>query len=119
VKDKQDAFGHEMYDCFMDEKQRNRIIEIVERDDGYIVAESQSARYLSAYKIDLKCMQDKNYRKLGGTLQNTLDTIKRAHEIGLWVEIVTLAIPGFNDSNEELWEAARSSVASQRISPGM
>ena len=52
-------------------------------------------------------MQDKNYRKLGGTLQNTLDTIKRAHEMGLWVEIVTLTIPGFNDLSEELWDAAR------------
>ena len=39
-------------------------------------------------------MQDKNYRTLGGTLQNTLDGIKRAHEMGLWVEIVTLIIPG-------------------------
>jgi pyruvate formate lyase activating enzyme len=65
------------------------------------------APYLSAYKIDLKCMSDKNYRSLGGVLQNTLDGIKRAHELGLWVEIVTLTIPGFNDSNEELWDAAR------------
>jgi len=63
--------------------------------------------YLSAYKIDLKCMQDKNYRKLGGVLQNTLDGIQRAHEMGLWVEVVTLVVPGFNDSNEELWDAAR------------
>jgi pyruvate formate lyase activating enzyme len=63
--------------------------------------------YISAYKVDLKCMQDKNYRKLGGVLQNTLDGIKRAYELGLWVEIVTLTIPGFNDSNEELWDAAR------------
>ncbi len=63
--------------------------------------------YLSAYKVDLKCMNDKNYRKLGGTLQNTLDGIRRARELGLWVEVVTLVIPGFNDSNEELWEAAR------------
>jgi pyruvate formate lyase activating enzyme len=65
------------------------------------------APYLSAYKVDLKCMQDKSYRKLGGVLQNTLDGIKRAHEMGLWVEIVTLTIPGFNDSNEELSDAAR------------
>ncbi len=65
------------------------------------------APYLDAYKIDLKCMSDKNYRKLGGILQNTLDGIKRAREAGLWVEVVTLVIPGFNDSNEELWEAAR------------
>jgi pyruvate formate lyase activating enzyme len=63
--------------------------------------------YISAYKVDLKCMQDKNYRKLGGVLQHTLDGIQRAHEMGLWVEIVTLTIPGFNDSNEELWDAAR------------
>ena len=63
--------------------------------------------YLSAYKVDLKCMQERSYHKLGGVLQNTLDGIKRAHELGLWVEVVTLTIPGFNDSNEELWDAAR------------
>ncbi|MDP3244720.1 MAG: AmmeMemoRadiSam system radical SAM enzyme, partial [bacterium] len=63
--------------------------------------------YLDAYKVDLKSMNDKNYRKLGGVLQNTLDGIQRAREMGLWVEVVTLVIPGFNDSNEELWEAAR------------
>ncbi len=63
--------------------------------------------YLDAYKIDLKSMSDKNYRTLGGTLQNTLDGIKRAHDLGLWVEGVTLVIPDFNDSNDELWDAAR------------
>jgi pyruvate formate lyase activating enzyme len=63
--------------------------------------------YLSAYKVDLKGMQEKNYRRLGGVLQNTLDGIKRAKEMGLWVEVVTLTIPGFNDSSEELWDAAR------------
>ncbi len=63
--------------------------------------------YLSAYKVDLKSMQDKNYRKLGGVLQHVLDAIQSAHDLGLWVEVVTLVIPGFNDSNEELWEAAK------------
>ncbi|MEW5938316.1 MAG: radical SAM protein [Chloroflexota bacterium] len=63
--------------------------------------------YLDAYKVDLKSMNDKNYRKLGGVLQNTLDGIKRARDMGLWVEVVTLVVPGFNDSNEELWDAAR------------
>ena len=63
--------------------------------------------YISAYKVDLKCMQEKNYHKLGGMLKNTLDGIQRAHELGLWVEVVTLVIPGFNDSNEELWDTAR------------
>ncbi len=63
--------------------------------------------YLDAYKVDLKCMSDKNYRSLGGVLQHTLDGIRRARDAGLWVEVVTLVIPGFNDSNEELWDAAR------------
>ncbi len=63
--------------------------------------------YVDAYKVDLKSMQDKNYRQLGGVLKNVLDGIKRARELGMWVEVVTLVIPGFNDSNEELWDAAR------------
>ncbi len=63
--------------------------------------------WLDGYKIDLKTMQDKQYRQLGGVLQNVLDTIRLVRELGLWLEIVTLVIPGFNDSNEELWDAAR------------
>lgn len=63
--------------------------------------------YLSAYKIDLKTMQDKQYRQLGGVLQNVLDGIRLAHQMGLWVEVVTLVIPGFNDSTDELMDAAR------------
>ncbi len=63
--------------------------------------------YLVGYKIDLKTMQDRQYRKLGGVLAHVLDSIRRAHELGLWVEVVTLVVPGFNDSTEELMEAAR------------
>jgi pyruvate formate lyase activating enzyme len=62
--------------------------------------------YLAGYKIDLKTMQDRQYRELGGRLQNVLDSIRLAHELGLWVEVVTLVIPGFNDSPQELWDAA-------------
>jgi pyruvate formate lyase activating enzyme len=63
--------------------------------------------YLSGMKIDLKSMQDKNYRQLGGVMKNVLDTIRRVNEMGLWLEVVTLVVPGFNDSTGELWEAAR------------
>jgi pyruvate formate lyase activating enzyme len=63
--------------------------------------------YLSGYKVDLKTMRDKQYRQLGGVLNNVLDTIRKAHELGLWVEVVTLVIPGFNDSTEELLDAGR------------
>ncbi len=67
--------------------------------------------HLTGFKIDLKTMQDKQYRRLGGVLQNILDSIKLAHEMGLWVEVVTLVVPGFNDSNEELMDAARYLVS--------
>jgi pyruvate formate lyase activating enzyme len=63
--------------------------------------------YLDGYKIDLKTMQDRQYRKLGGVLQHVLDSIQRASDLGLWVEVVTLVVPGFNDSTDELMDTAR------------
>ena len=38
--------------------------------------------YLVGYKIDLKTMQDRQYRQCGGVLQNVLDTIRRAQSRG-------------------------------------
>jgi pyruvate formate lyase activating enzyme len=61
--------------------------------------------YLTGYKIDLKTMQDRQYRKLGGVLNNVLDSICLAQELGFFVEVVTLVVPGFNDSTEELMDA--------------
>ncbi len=58
------------------------------------------------YKIDLKSMSDKNYRQLGGVVDNILDTVRMVHERGFWSEIVTLIVPGFNDSEDELKRAA-------------
>ncbi len=61
---------------------------------------------LDCYKIDLKAMSDRTYRKLGARLQPVLDTIRRAVALGYWVEVVTLVVPGLNDSSEELRAAA-------------
>jgi pyruvate formate lyase activating enzyme len=63
--------------------------------------------WVDLYKVDLKSFQDKNYRKLGGQLSVVLDTIRMLHEKGFWLEIVTLVIPGFNDSDEELTDIAQ------------
>jgi len=70
--------------------------------------------WTDCYKIDLKSMNDKNYRQLGGVVTNILDTVKMVHERGFWEEIVTLVIPGFNDSEDEL-KAAADFIAS--VSP--
>jgi pyruvate formate lyase activating enzyme len=58
--------------------------------------------WIDVYKVDLKSFDDRHYRELGGRLQPILDTIHRLHESGIWVELVTLLIPGFNDSDDEL-----------------
>ncbi len=70
--------------------------------------------WTDAYKIDLKTMSDRNYRKLGGVLAQILETVRMAHAKGFWVEVVTLVVPEFNDSDEELRDAA-SFIAS--VSP--
>ena len=41
-------------------------------------------------------------RRTEGKRAQALDTIRRLHEMGFWVEIVTLLIPGFNSSRDEL-----------------
>ncbi len=58
--------------------------------------------WLDLYKVDLKSFDDRRYRQLGGRLQPILDSIRRIHEMGFWLEIVTLVVPGFNDSDDEL-----------------
>jgi len=58
--------------------------------------------FMRLYKVDLKCFDDDSYRTLGGTLKTVLDTIALLKEKGFWVEIVTLLIPGFNDTDDQL-----------------
>lgn len=58
--------------------------------------------WLDIYKVDLKSFDDRRYRQLGGRLEPILDSIRRIHASGLWLEIVTLLVPGFNDGGDEL-----------------
>jgi pyruvate formate lyase activating enzyme len=58
--------------------------------------------WVDLFKVDLKSFDDRHYRQLGGRMQPILDTIRKLHEMGFWVEIVTLVVPGFNDSDDEL-----------------
>jgi pyruvate formate lyase activating enzyme len=58
--------------------------------------------WIDLYKVDLKSFDDRHYHELGGRIGPILDTIKSLHAMGVWLEIVTLLIPGFNDSHDEL-----------------
>ncbi|MBI4717547.1 MAG: AmmeMemoRadiSam system radical SAM enzyme [Planctomycetes bacterium] len=72
--------------------------------------------YVCLYKVDLKGFDDRNYRKLGGVLENVLETIKLLKKMDFWMEIVTLVVPGFNDDDEELKKLAGFLVG---VSPDM
>ncbi len=67
--------------------------------------------FVTLYKVDLKSFRDRPYRDLGGTLERVTWTIRALHEKGFWVEVVTLVVPGMNDSEDELREMARFLVS--------
>ncbi len=58
--------------------------------------------WIRAYKVDLKTFNDANYRKLGGVLDHVKETIRMVHQRGIWLEVLTLLVPGFNTSDDEL-----------------
>lgn len=62
--------------------------------------------YVDLYKVDLKGFSQKHYRDLGGRLEPVLETIQGLKQRGIWLEVLTLVIPGFNDSDEELTQIA-------------
>ena len=73
--------------------------------------------WIVAYKIDLKGFDDKRYRTLGGTLEHVTEGIQMVHERGLWLEVVTLVVPGFNDSESELRQIAKFLASLSRDIP--
>jgi pyruvate formate lyase activating enzyme len=63
--------------------------------------------WLDAANVDLKAFRDETYRKVcGARLQPVLDSLKHMKELGVWVEVTTLIVPGMNDSEEELRDIA-------------
>jgi pyruvate formate lyase activating enzyme len=75
--------------------------------NGYITEEAlrELAPMLTAFRVDIKAFRDSFYREVcGAHLQPVLDATIVAHELGMHVEIVTLVIPGLNDSAAEMDE---------------
>jgi pyruvate formate lyase activating enzyme len=60
------------------------------------------APVLDACKVDLKSFRPETYRALGGKLEAVKATIGALLARGIWCEVVTLVVPGFNDSDDEL-----------------
>ncbi len=72
--------------------------EVIRRCDGL----------LHAINIDLKAFTQRFYRQVcGASLEPVLEAIRLFHDMEVWVEVTTLIIPGWNDSEQELREIAR------------
>lgn len=64
--------------------------------------------FLDGANIDLKGFNESFYRRVcKAELAKVLDTIRLYKELGIWIEITTLVIPGHNDSEDELRSIAR------------
>ncbi|WP_291861212.1 AmmeMemoRadiSam system radical SAM enzyme [Marinilabilia sp.] len=77
--------------------------------NGYMTSEmlELAAPWLDAVNIDLKAFRDDTYRRLmGGHLQPVLDSMKKIIQMGVWLEVTSLIIPGINDQSRELHEMA-------------
>ena len=72
--------------------------------DGHSTPEA--LRYLrddtDVFRVDLKAGTEAAYKKLGGRLEPVLDSIELARELGYWVEVVTLVVPGVNHDADTL-----------------
>jgi len=91
------------YDCAKVAKEKG--LKNVFVTNGYMSKEAlqKIQPYLDAANVDLKYFKDESYRKVcSGSLQPVLDSIKLMKELGIWVEVTTLVVPGSNDSPEEL-----------------
>ncbi len=61
--------------------------------------------YIDAIKIDLKGFNEKFYQEIvGGRLEPVLETLKFLGKQKVHLEIVTLLVPGLNDSEKEIKE---------------
>ena len=87
---------------------REKAIKSVAVTAGYVSPEPRKEfyEYMNAANVDLKGFTEKFYYKLtGGHLQPVLDTLLYIkHETNVWLELTTLLIPGYNDSEEEINE---------------
>jgi pyruvate formate lyase activating enzyme len=76
--------------------------------NGYMTKEATEkiAPYLDAINVDLKG-DDEFYRKIcKARLEPVQQNIEMMWKLGIWVEVTTLIIPGYNNSDTQLKEAA-------------
>ena len=67
----------------------------------------QIVPYLDGINIDIKAFTDNFYKEIcSACLKPVLETVRLMKELGVWVEVTTLIIPGLNDQEQELLDIA-------------
>lgn len=90
------------FDIFTLAKRAGLLTGLVSNGHGTPEVLAFLAPVLDAMKVDLKAFSPETYRALGGQLDAVLETIQGLWSRGVWVEVVTLVVPGLNDGDEEL-----------------
>jgi pyruvate formate lyase activating enzyme len=93
-------------EVFKEAKQRKLWTAYVSNGHGTPEVLEYIGPWVDLMKIDLKSFSPKEYRRLGGNLDAVLETIQTVHSMGIWLELVTLLVPNYNDSDEELSKIA-------------
>lgn len=93
-------------EVFQEAKKRNLWTAYVSNGHGTPEVLEFIRPWVDLMKIDLKSFSQKEYRRLGGSLEAVLETIQSVYEMGIWLELVTLLIPDYNDSDKEMAEIA-------------
>jgi len=61
------------------------------------------ANFLDAANVDIKSGSREFYKKFcKGSLEGVFESTKTMWNLGIWVEVTTLLIPGFNDSDRDI-----------------
>ena len=88
--------------------------------NGYMTEEAirDIAPYMDAFRVDLKAFSDSFYNSVcgGAKLSHVLDAVMLVFELKKHLELVTLIIPGLNDSKDEIssmlsWEVENLGVS--------
>lgn len=89
---------------------RKRGIKNIFKSNGYINPEplKKICEVIDAANIDLKAITESTYLKLsGGKLQPVLDSLKVYKDMGVWLEITNLVIPGWTDKPDDIRQMCR------------
>ncbi|MEN8240589.1 MAG: AmmeMemoRadiSam system radical SAM enzyme, partial [Chloroflexota bacterium] len=63
--------------------------------------------YLDAANVDLKAFRQRTYSTyVGAGLNEVLDSMKQLKQLGVWLEVTSLLIPGINDEPAEIKDMA-------------